>query len=90
MKLSPTEDRVIIKQADAKDKTESGLYLGVSKSPMEGTVIEAGPKCMAVQKGDEVYFGQFHGTDIIYNDVEYLIMRERDLLAVKERATGTV
>ena len=86
MKLSPTEDRVIIKQAEAKEQTESGLFLGVSKAPMEGTVIEAGPECRAVSKGDEVYFGKFHGTDIAYNDIEYLIMRERDLLAVKVHA----
>ena len=86
MKLNPTEDRVIVKQSEAAATTASGLYLANSKAPMEGEVIAAGPECHAVSVGDHVFFGQFHGTDIVYHDVKYLIMRERDLLAVREKA----
>jgi len=92
MKLKPLADRVILKMADAEEKTKSGIILtGTAKEkPQIAEVIEVGPGGvvdgkevkMTVKKGDKVVTNKYSGTEIKIDDVEYTIVRQSDILAV--------
>ena len=92
MKLKPLADRVILKMADAEEKTKSGIILtGTAKEkPQVAEVIEVGPGGvvdgkevkMTVKKGDKVVTNKYSGTEIKIDDVEYIIVKQSDILAV--------
>jgi len=92
MKLKPLADRVILRMADAEEKTKSGIILtGTAKEkPQIAEVIEVGPGgvvdgkevTMTVKKGDKVVTNKYSGTEIKIDDVEYTIVRQSDILAV--------
>ena len=92
MKLKPLADRVILRMADAEEKTKSGIILtGTAKEkPQIAEVIEVGPGGvvdgkevkMTVKKGDKVVTNKYSGTEIKIDDVEYTIVRQSDILAV--------
>ena len=92
MKLKPLADRVILKLADAEEKTKSGIILtGTAKEkPQVAEVVEVGPGGvvdgkeikMTVKKGDKVVTNKYSGTEIKIDDVEYTIVRQSDILAV--------
>ena len=92
MKLKPLADRVILKMADAEEKTKSGIILtGTAKEkPQIAEVIEVGPGGvvdgkevqMTVKKGDKVVTNRYSGTEIKIDEVEYTIVRQSDILAV--------
>ena len=92
MKLKPLADRVILKMADAEEKTKSGIILtgSAKEKPQVAEVIEVGPGgvvdgkdvVMTVKKGDKVVTNKYSGTEIKIDDVEYIIVRQSDILAV--------
>ena len=92
MKLIPLADRVILKMADAEEKTKSGIILtgSAKEKPQVAEVIEAGPGgvvdgkdvVMTVKKGDKVVTNKYSGTEIKIDDIEYIIVRQSDILAV--------
>lgn len=88
MKLKPIGDRVIVEAAPAEEKTSSGIYIPetAKEKPQRGRVVATGEghpdQPMTVKPGDEVMYGKFSGTEIIYDGKEYLIMRESDIYAV--------
>jgi len=92
MKLKPLADRVILKMADAEEKTKSGIILtGTAKEkPQVAEVIEVGPGGvvdgkeikMTVKKGDKVVTNKYSGTEIKIDDIEYVIVKQSDILAV--------
>jgi len=95
MKLRPLQDRVIVKQQDAEEKTKSGIYLpdAAKEKPTKGKVISVGPgrlddngKAMEipVRVGDTVYYGKYSGTEVEVDGTKYVILRETDLLGVLE------
>jgi len=95
MKLRPLQDRVIVKQQDAEEKTKSGIYLpdAAKEKPTKGKVISVGPgrlddngKAMEipVRVGDTVYYGKYSGTEVEVEGTKYVILRETDLLGVLE------
>jgi len=95
MKLRPLQDRVIVKQQDAEEKTKSGIYLpdAAKEKPTKGKVISVGPgrlddngKAMEipVRVGDTVYYGKYSGTEIEVDGQKFVILRESDLLGVLE------
>ena len=95
MKLRPLQDRVIVKQTEAEDKTKSGIYLpdAAKEKPTKGKVISVGPgkfddkgKRMQinVKSGDTVYYGKYSGTDIEVDGEKFVILRESDILGVLE------
>jgi chaperonin GroES len=95
MKLRPLQDRVIVKQHDAEEKTKSGIVLPdtAKEKPTKGKVIAVGPgklddkgKAMelGVRVGDTVYYGKYSGTDVEVNGEKFVILRESDLLGVLE------
>lgn len=85
--IKPLADRVLIKPAEAEEKTASGLYLPdtAKKKPQKGTVVAVGPGTkdnpVSVKVGDQVIYGQYSGTEILVVDDPYLIMRQSDIFA---------
>jgi len=95
MKLRPLQDRVIVKQQEAEEKTKSGIFLpdAAKEKPTKGKVVSVGPgrlddngKAMEipVRVGDTVYYGKYSGTEVEVEGTKYVILRETDLLGVLE------
>jgi chaperonin GroES len=88
IKLQPLEDRVLVKPADAEEKTISGIIIPdtAKEKPQKGTVIAVGKgkkdEPMTVKNGDSVLYGKYSGTEITIDGEEYLIMRESDIYAI--------
>jgi len=86
--VKPLADRVLIKPAEAEEKTKSGIIIPdtAKEKPQKGTVVAVGPgkkdEPTTVKKGDEVLYGKYAGTEINVDGNDYLIMRESDLLAI--------
>ena len=95
MKLRPLQDRVIVKQSEAEEKTKSGILLPdtAKEKPTKGKVIAVGPgrlddsgKPMEIglRVGETVYYGKYSGTDVEINGEKFVILRESDVLGVLE------
>jgi chaperonin GroES len=95
--LRPLGDRVIVKPVAREEKTKAGIYLPDTASkekPMEGTVIAVGPGRLLddgkrtpvdVKPDDRIVFAKYAGTEFkTENDEEYLIISEKDIMAVIE------
>ena len=95
MKLRPLDDRVIVKQSQAQDKTSGGIYLpeAAKEKPMMGTVTATGPgrlldngklSKMSVKKNDKVLYAKYAGNEIEVDGKTYMILRESDILGIVE------
>ena len=95
MKLKPLQDRVIVKQQEAEEKTASGILLpdAAKEKPTKGKVIAAGPgkvddkgrsHPLAVKAGETVWYGKYSGTDVEVNGEKFVILRESEILGVLE------
>ena len=94
MKVRPLGDKILIKRADAKQKTDSGIFLPESAKdkPKEGKIMALGNGLLnketgeympfTVKKGDRVIFTSYAGTEIKIDGDELLIMSEDDILGV--------
>ncbi|ADH93029.1 co-chaperone GroES [Arcanobacterium haemolyticum] len=91
--IKPLDDRIVIKQVEAEETTASGLVLvdSAKEKPQEGEVVAVGPGRvddngnripMDVQVGDLVIYSKYGGTEVKYGADEYLILSQRDVLAV--------
>ncbi|MCC6463956.1 MAG: co-chaperone GroES [Planctomycetes bacterium] len=94
-KLRPLDDNVLIKPAEAEEKTAGGIVLpdSAKEKPLRGTVVALGPgrtlkngkrQEPSLKKGDVVLFGRYSGSDIKIDGVEHKILREAEVLAVLE------
>ncbi len=94
MNIKPLGDRVVIKKLEAEEKTKSGIVLPsqAKEQPQMAEVVAVGPGGMVegkeikmeVKVGDRVIFSKYAGTEIKYDDVEYTILKQNDVLAVIE------
>ena len=92
--IKPLSDRVLIKMKESEETTKSGIILaGASKEkPQIAEVIEVGPgekiggelQEMYVKKGDKVIVSKYAGTEVKFEGVEYLIIKQDDILAIVE------
>ena len=93
IKLTPLEDKIIVKQAEAQTQTASGLYItdNAKEMPQEGEVLAVGPGRrddkgeripMDVKVGDKVLYSKYGGTEVHYEGEDYLIVGARDILAI--------
>lgn len=86
--LKPINDRVVVKPLPAEEKTKGGIIIPdtAKEKPLQGEVVAVGVgkdgKKMTVQMGHRVLFGKYAGQELKYNDEEYLIMREDDILVI--------
>lgn len=92
MKLKPLGDRVVVKPGEKEEKTKSGIVLPdtAKEKPQEGEVVavgtgkyEDGQKIpLEVKVGDKVIYSKYGGTEVKVEGDEYLILSERDILAI--------
>src|ERR1700692_648321 len=93
MKFRPLHDRVVVTRIDAEDKTAGGIIIPdtAKEKPSEGEVIAVGPGArdeagklipIDLKTGDRVLFGKWSGTEVKIDGVEYLIMKESDVMGV--------
>ena len=93
LQLKPLADRVVVKKLEAEEKTAGGIVLPdtAKEKPQQGEVLAVGPgkfdekgtrQPMEVKVGDKVLFAKYSGTEVKIEGVEYLILAERDILAV--------
>ena len=93
IKLTPLEDKNIVKQAEAQTQTASGLYIpdNAKEKPQQGEVLAVGPGRrddkgeripMDVKVGDKVLYSKYGGTEVHYEGEDYLIVGARDILAI--------
>ena len=93
MKFRPLHDRVVIERIDAEGKTAGGIIIPETarEKPQEGKVLAVGSGGrdesgklipIDVKVGDRILFGKWSGTEVEINDVEYLIMKESDIMGV--------
>lgn len=86
--MKPINDRVVVKPAEAEEKTSGGILLPdtAKEKPQRGEVIAVGPGKddvkMTVKKGDVVLYGKYAGQELSYEGENYLIMREDDILVI--------
>ena len=99
MKFRPLHDRVVVERIDAEEKTAGGIIIPdtAKEKPQQGKVIAVGPGGrdesgklipIDIKVGDRVLFGKWSGTEVKLDGVEYLIMKESDLMGVLEEAEG--
>ena len=95
MKVRPLNDRILVKRLEEEETTKGGIIIpdSAKEKPAEGEVIAVGKGKMNdkgdrvemdVKVGDRVLFSKYGGTDVKFDGVDQLIMREDDILAVVE------
>ena len=100
MKVKPLHDRILIKRVEEKETVKGGIIIPdtAKEKPQEGEVIAVGGGKkteegkvipLDVKAGDRILFGKYSGTEIKIDDVEYLIIREDEVLGIIEAAKQT-
>ena len=95
MKLNPLDDRIVVKQSEAEEKTSGGIILpdSAKEKPQIGTVIAVGPgkllddgkrSQMSVKVKDEVFYAKYLGNDVEIDGEKFVILRESDVLGIVE------
>jgi chaperonin GroES len=93
MKFRPLHDRVVLKRIEAEAKSSGGIIIPdtAQEKPQQGEVVAVGPggrdeagKLIPIdlKAGDRVLFGKWSGTEVKIDGVEYLIMKESDVMGV--------
>ncbi len=92
--IKPLGSRVLIKMKEGEEKTKSGIILAESakEKPQIAEVIEVGPgeiidgkpETMIVKKGDNVIVSKYAGTEVKYEGVDYIIIKQDEILAKVE------
>jgi chaperonin GroES len=96
MKLKPLDDRIVIKQSEAEEKTTGGIILPdtAKEKPQIGKIVATGPgklldngkrAQMSVKKKDEVLYAKYSGSDVEIDGEKYVILRESDILGIVEK-----
>ena len=96
MAVKPLDDRVLIRQSEAEERTAGGIVLPdtAKEKPQRGKVVAAGigklldsgeRGKMSLKKGDEVFYGKYSGTEIKIDGEEYVLIKETDVLAIIEK-----
>lgn len=94
MNMKPLGERVVLKRLEAEEKTKSGILLpdSAKEKPQEALVVAVGPgketngkmSKMQVKEGDKVIYAKYEGTEVKLDDVEYIIVDQKDIMAIVE------
>jgi chaperonin GroES len=99
MNIRPLHDRIVVKRIEEEaEKTAGGLFIpdSAKEKPQQGEVVAVGNgkrndkgerDALDVKAGDRILFGKYSGSDIKIDGVEYLIMREDEVLGVLDGGT---
>ena len=88
LSIKPLADRVLVEPAAAETKTTSGIIIPdtAKEKPQKGTIVAVGKGTkdnpITVSVGDSVLYGKYAGTELQHEGVDYLIMKENDILAI--------
>ena len=93
MKFRPLHDRIVVERIDAEAKSAGGIIIPdtAKEKPSQGKVVAVGPggrdeagKLIPIdlKAGDRVLFGKWSGTEVKIDSVDYLIMKESDIMGV--------
>ena len=88
MKFKPLQDRVVVKRLESDEKSSGGIIIPdtAKEKPQRGKIIAAGPGTkdnpVTLKAGDIVLYGKYAGTELQHDGVDYLIMKESDILAI--------
>lgn len=91
--IRPLADRVVVKPLEETEQMKGGLYIPdtAKEKPQQGEVVAVGPGRVGddgkriepeLKAGDKILYGKYSGTEVTFEDVQYLILREADVLAV--------
>lgn len=90
--IKPLADRVLIKMVESEETTKSGIILssGAKEKPQIAEVVAVGPggECdgkevkMYIKEGDKVIINKYSGTEVKYENTEYTIVKQDDILAI--------
>jgi len=97
--VRPLADRILVRRIEEKESVRGGIIIPdtVKEKPSEGEVISVGPggrdeagKIIPIdlKVGDRVLFGKWSGTEVKIEGVEYLIMKESDIMGVIEQTVA--
>jgi len=92
--IKPLADRVLVKMVESEETTKSGIILssGSKEKPQIAEILEVGPGIdtedkkvtMYVKKGQKVILSKYSGTEIKYDNQDYIIIKQDDILAIVE------
>ena len=93
MNIKPLHDRVVVQRVDAEEKSKGGIIIPdtAKEKPQEGKVVAVGPGArddsgklvpLDVKAGDRILFGKWSGTEVKLDGVDYLIMKESDIMGI--------
>ena len=93
MNIKPLHDRILVKRVEEDTKTAGGIIIPdtAQEKPMEGKVIAVGTGArvedgklqpLDVKKGDRILFGKWSGTEVTLDGVDYLLMKEPDVMGI--------
>jgi chaperonin GroES len=99
MKFRPLHDRVVVKRIEADSKTAGGIIIPdtAQEKPQQGEVVAVGPGGrdesgklipIDVREKDIILFGKWSGTEVKIDGVDYLIMKESDIMGVLETSVA--
>lgn len=93
MNIRPLHDRVLVKRIEQEEQIRGGIIIPdtAKEKPQEAEVVAAGPgkmqedgsrQAMDVKAGDRILVGKYSGSEIKIDDIDYVILREDEILAV--------
>ena len=91
-KMRPTQDRILVKRVESEEKTPGGIIIPdtAKEKPIRGEVVAVGPGAkddegnvipMDLSVGQQIIFGKWSGTEIKHEGIDFIIMKESDVLA---------
>ena len=83
-KFKPLKDRVFVSYTAELEKTAGGLYIPetAKEKPQSGKVEAVGEEVKQIKTGDTVLFDRYGGSKINLDNIEYLIVKEEDVLGI--------
>ena len=95
MNIRPLHDRVLVKRLEEEKTSPGGIVIpdSATEKPIQGEVVSVGKgkildngdvRPLDVKKGDKILFGKYSGTEVKIDGVEYLVLREDDVMGVVE------
>lgn len=95
VKIRPLSDRLVIKVIEETEQTSGGIFIpdSAKEKSQKGEVISVGPGTldkegkrseMEVKVGDKILFAKYSGTDVKFDNQEFKILSEKDVLAIIE------
>lgn len=86
MKFKPLKDRVFVTYSEEGEKTAGGIYIpeAAKEKPQKGVVKAVGSEVKEIKVGNAVLFDKYSGSKVNIDNIEYLIIKEEDVLGIIE------